>query len=135
MIERTGVAQIIVEDSGQNMIVIVSGANDFLSPEDVENAKETLSKAKIMVSVLEIPRQTVLAGLKLATQLGGEPHGRASQRLLFFLNKSLSYSSSYRAKRCTSCGRSGTGILRPVGHFLRKRNGSKQSHLKLNVFL
>lgn len=65
-------AQIIVEDSGQNSIVIVSGANDFLTPGDVEAARDTLSKAKILLSVLEIPRQTVLAGLKLASQLGGD---------------------------------------------------------------
>lgn len=66
-----GLAQIIVEDSGQNSIVIVPGANNYLTPEDVVRSRDMLDKAKIMLSVLEIPRQTVLRGLKLANELGG----------------------------------------------------------------
>nr|CAH0100790.1 unnamed protein product [Daphnia galeata] len=66
----TGLAQIIVEDSGQNSIVIVPGANNYLTTEDVMNSRATLTKAKIMLSVLEIPRETVLSGLKLANELG-----------------------------------------------------------------
>ena len=70
--EKLGVAQIIVEDSGQNSIVIVSGANNHLTPDDVQASREILSKSKIMLTVMEIPRQTVLAGLKLASELGGK---------------------------------------------------------------
>lgn len=66
----TGLAQIIVEDSGQNSIVIVPGANNYLTTQDVNNSKDTLAKAKIMLSVLEIPCETVLSGLKLANELG-----------------------------------------------------------------
>ena len=66
-----GVAQILVEDSGQNSIVIVAGANNHLTPEDVKASRDTLAKAKIMLTVLEVPRQTVLTGLKLANELGG----------------------------------------------------------------
>ncbi|EFX74731.1 hypothetical protein DAPPUDRAFT_56784 [Daphnia pulex] len=66
----TGLAQIIVEDSGQNSIVIVPGANNYLTTEDVMNSRDTFTKAKIMLSVLEIPRETVLSGLKLANELG-----------------------------------------------------------------
>jgi ribokinase len=67
-----GLAQIIVEDSGQNSIVIVPGANNYLTTEDVMNSRDTFTKAKIMLSVLEIPRETVLSGLKLANELGGK---------------------------------------------------------------
>ncbi len=67
----SGLAQIIVEDSGQNSIVIVPGANNCLTSEDVINSRDTLSSAKIMLTVLEVPRQTVLTGLKLANELGG----------------------------------------------------------------
>ncbi|XP_046643321.1 ribokinase-like [Daphnia pulicaria] len=66
----TGLAQIIVEDSGQNSIVIVPGANNYFTTEDVMNSRDTFTKAKIMLSVLEIPRETVLSGLKLANELG-----------------------------------------------------------------
>ena len=69
---KLGVAQILVEDSGQNSIVIVAGANNNLTPEDVEASRDTLAKAKIMLTVLEVPQETVLAGLKLANQLGGK---------------------------------------------------------------
>ena len=66
-----GLAQIIVEESGQNSIVIVPGANNLLNPEDVGQARETVSHAKVMLAVLEIPLQTVLCGLKLANELKG----------------------------------------------------------------
>ena len=72
MLFASGVAQIIVEDSGQNSIVIVAGANDHLSPEDVEKSRDLLSKAKVMLCVLEIPRETALAGLRLANELNGK---------------------------------------------------------------
>jgi ribokinase len=67
-----GLAQIIVEDSGQNSIVIVPGANNYLTTEDVMNSRSIFPKAKIMLSVLEIPRETVLSGLKLANELGSK---------------------------------------------------------------
>lgn len=63
--------QIIVEDGGQNCVVTVNGANDHLSIQDVENTRDMLAKAKIMLCELTIPQQTVLTGLKLANQLGG----------------------------------------------------------------
>lgn len=66
-----GLAQIIVEESGQNSIVIVPGANNLLNLEDVGQARETVSHAKVMLAVLEIPLQTVLCGLKLANELKG----------------------------------------------------------------
>lgn len=65
-------AQIIVEESGQNSIVIIPGANNYLITEDVMNSRDTFTKAKIMLSVLEIPHETVLSGLKLANELGGK---------------------------------------------------------------
>ena len=66
-----GVGQIVVDDSGQNCVVTVNGANDHLTINDVLSSREMLSKAKIMLCELTIPQQTVLAGLKLANELGG----------------------------------------------------------------
>ena len=63
--------QIVVEDGGQNCVVTVNGANDHLSIQDVQNTRDMLAKAKIMLCELTIPQQTVLAGLKLANELGG----------------------------------------------------------------
>ena len=64
-------AQIQVEDSGQNSIVIVAGANDELSVEDVTGCRDLVAGARVFSCVLEIPRPTALAGLALATQLSG----------------------------------------------------------------
>jgi len=66
----TGVAQICVEDSGQNSIVIVGGANNCLTSEDVLKSREVISQAKILLCVLEIPRAAVLTGLRLANTTG-----------------------------------------------------------------
>lgn len=45
--QTTGVAQINVADNGDNQIVIVTGANDKLSIEDVNEAKEMIDNAKV----------------------------------------------------------------------------------------
>jgi len=66
----TGVAQITVEDSGQNNIVIVAGANNWLTPEDVTQSGQAITQAKILLCVLEIPRQAVLTGLRMANSHG-----------------------------------------------------------------
>jgi len=70
--EFLGVAQITVEDSGQNNIVIVAGANNWLTPEDVTQSGQAITQAKILLCVLEIPRQAVLTGLRMANSHGGE---------------------------------------------------------------
>src|SRR6202795_2705391 len=45
----SGVAPIFVEPSGQNRILVVKGANDALSPEDVDAAAPLLLKADTIV--------------------------------------------------------------------------------------
>lgn len=45
--KNTGLAQINVAENGENQIVIIPGANDTLSPSDVENAAELLDSSKV----------------------------------------------------------------------------------------
>ena len=59
-----------MDDSGQNSIVIVSGANLLLSEADVLAAEEVLKNAKIVVCQLEIKPETTLAAMKLARKHG-----------------------------------------------------------------
>ncbi len=66
----TGVAPIFVESSGQNRILVVKGANDRLTPEDVEAAKEVILGADMVVFQLEIPLATTIAALELAQRHG-----------------------------------------------------------------
>ncbi|XP_050304424.1 zinc finger-containing ubiquitin peptidase 1-like isoform X2 [Anthonomus grandis grandis] len=62
----SGIAQIIVADSGMNQIVIVAGANSKLSLGDIEEAKELIKSAKVLVLQLETPVETAIAAMKLA---------------------------------------------------------------------
>jgi ribokinase len=61
----TGIAQITVAESGENQIVIVPGANGFLSKEDVEKSREKIISANILVGQLETPFETTLEAFKL----------------------------------------------------------------------
>ena len=66
----SGVAPIFVESSGQNRIWVVKGANDQLSPSDVDAAASLLRQADFIVLQLEIPLETVYYTLRLARQHG-----------------------------------------------------------------
>src|SRR5258708_7963755 len=55
----SGVAPIFVDSNGQNRIIVVKGANDTLSPEDVDAAAPLLRKADTIVMQFEIPLRTV----------------------------------------------------------------------------
>ena len=62
----TGIAAIIVEQSGNNAITVVSGANYELSKEDVLNDRTIIEKSKIVLIQLEIPLPTVKQALSIA---------------------------------------------------------------------
>lgn len=64
--ESTGVAAISVAENGENCIIIVPGANNLLSTEDVAAAEETIKSSKILVCQNEISLNVTLSALKLA---------------------------------------------------------------------
>lgn len=66
----SGVAPISVNPQGQNSIIIVPGANNLLSVEDLETAKDIITNADIVVCQLEIPVEISLAALKIAKEAG-----------------------------------------------------------------
>ena len=66
----SGIASILVDDNGQNSIVIAGGANDLLSPAHIDAAKELIEQADIVVLQLETPMDTVVHAIKLARSLG-----------------------------------------------------------------
>src|SRR5262249_23138634 len=65
----TGVALILVEESGQNQIVVVPGANDCLRPADVTEALTALGGSHLLLQ-LETPLETVAAPAPHAPGLG-----------------------------------------------------------------
>ena len=66
----TGVAFIVVDDKGENSIVVASGANANLSPTDVESASDEFSSADILLIQLESPIESVYASIKSAHDNG-----------------------------------------------------------------
>lgn len=55
----TGVALIIVDAHGENSITVALGANDALSPDDVERAADRIRAADAVVMQLEVPLAAV----------------------------------------------------------------------------
>ena len=66
----SGVAPIFVDSAGQNRILVVKGANDWLRPADVDAAAGLLQQADCVVVQLEIPLETVYYTLRFARQYG-----------------------------------------------------------------
>lgn len=68
--KASGTALIIVDENGENEIVVASGANDALSVENVEACSEAIADADVVLMQLEIPLETVVYAAKKATQFG-----------------------------------------------------------------
>jgi ribokinase len=66
----TGVAIIIVDDGGENSIVVIPGANNSLTPADIEAAREIVETAQIVMLQLEIPMETVETVIRMAKGAG-----------------------------------------------------------------
>lgn len=66
--ERTGLALVMVEDNGNNRIVVYPGANSRLNVGDVEDAMTCYPDALLLQ--FEIPRDTVLAAAEYARAAG-----------------------------------------------------------------
>lgn len=62
----SGVAPIAVDPAGNNSIIIVSGANDLLTVEDLTAVKEVIKESKILVCQLEISPEVTLEALRMA---------------------------------------------------------------------
>ena len=63
-----GVATIIVDDSSQNRILINKGANDLLTPTDIQEAGGALQECSMLVLQLEVPLDTVYASIEFGAQ-------------------------------------------------------------------
>jgi ribokinase len=66
----SGVAPIFVDASGQNRIVVIKGANETLSPQDIEAAAPLLQQADTILLQFEIPLDTVYYAIRYAKAHG-----------------------------------------------------------------
>ena len=66
----SGIAMIIVNEAGQNSIVVALGANGEVRPDDLSKAADLFSDADFLLVQLEIPMDTVEAALDMAREAG-----------------------------------------------------------------
>ena len=66
----SGVAMILVDDRGENSIVVAPSANANLTPADIDAAEPLLRTASVVVMQLEIPIATVRHAARMCRRLG-----------------------------------------------------------------
>ncbi len=62
----TGLALILVDDAGQNIIAVASGADLTCHPSDVTRATSTIAASRVLLTQLEIPLPVIEAALEVA---------------------------------------------------------------------
>ncbi|HSV46041.1 MAG TPA: ribokinase, partial [Ramlibacter sp.] len=68
--ERSGVAQILVYDDGDNSIAVAPGAGAGLDAVHVQAAADTLRQAKVVMASCEVPLAATLAAFRIARDAG-----------------------------------------------------------------
>ncbi|WP_102026665.1 ribokinase [Salirhabdus sp. Marseille-P4669] len=66
----TGTAIITIDQTAENTMLVLKGANDDLTPADVEKAFEHMSDSKVLLVQMEVPQDTVIRAMQLAKQKG-----------------------------------------------------------------
>ena len=102
----SGVAPIAVDPEGNNSIVIVTGANDLLTDEEIEAARAEIAASDVLVCQLEVPVAVSLAALRLARQEG----------------------VAHDLQSGPSPARAAAGNLRPLRYPLPKRKRNRAAH-------
>jgi ribokinase len=86
--ESTGVATIFVDETGENIIVVTLGANLSVDKSDIDQARDTIAEADVLLTQLEIDYDTVGYALRTARDLGVRtilnpaPAGQISEDIL-----------------------------------------------------
>jgi ribokinase len=62
----TGIAIVVVDSKGENSIIVSSGANFALTPDDIFGCEELFEKSAVVLLQLEIPLPTARAAVDLA---------------------------------------------------------------------
>ena len=65
----SGVALIMVDEEGNNLIVVAPGANQMLLPADVKRAESDIASCGAVVAQLEVPLETIEFAAKMANDL------------------------------------------------------------------
>lgn len=66
----TGVALILVDERGENLISVASGANHALTPRELAGVADRIRNADVLMLQLEIPLETVCEAARIAAEAG-----------------------------------------------------------------
>lgn len=66
----SGVALILVDKHGENVISVAPGANAELSPDDVRKARPAIEQADVVLIQLEVPLETVIEAARIGSESG-----------------------------------------------------------------
>ena len=67
---HSGVSFVMIDANGDNMISVALGANNLLTPEHIDRAKEVIAQSAVLACQLEGPIDTFVYALKTARSLG-----------------------------------------------------------------
>lgn len=68
--ERSGVAQILVYDDGDNSIAVAPGAGAGLGPRQVQAAREAIAASQVVMASCEVPLAATLEAFRIARASG-----------------------------------------------------------------
>lgn len=66
----SGVAVVMVEESGENAILVVPGANGLVSQQEIERARQAICDSDILLMQLEVPQEIVTYATQIAREAG-----------------------------------------------------------------
>lgn len=66
----SGSASIAIDARGQNQIIVVPGANGTFGVERLQQSRDRITSARVVLLQLEIPLETVVAAARMAKQAG-----------------------------------------------------------------
>ncbi|WP_091167897.1 ribokinase [Paenibacillus sp. 1_12] len=68
--KRTGTVLVTVDQSAENTMLVVKGANEDLNAGDVESSSELIRKSKVLLVQLEVPEKTAILAMVKAREYG-----------------------------------------------------------------
>ncbi|QDU09441.1 ribokinase [Gimesia aquarii] len=66
----SGVAVVMVEESGENAILVVPGANALVNQQEIEQARQVISDSDVLLMQLEVPQEIVAYTTQIARDAG-----------------------------------------------------------------
>lgn len=68
--EETGQAFILLQESGENSILVLGGANQAITNDDIEDAKDKITEADFLITQFETPIEASITAFKHAKENG-----------------------------------------------------------------